>query len=329
MSMFKPATKKQSKLRLALTGPSGSGKTFSALSIAAGLGEKVAVIDTEHGSASLYADKFKFDVCNLDSFSPESYVEAIKGAEDAGYDVIIIDSLSHAWIGKDGALEQVDNATRRSGSKNSYFAWRDVTPKHNALVESIIQSKAHVLCTMRAKTEYTLDKDDKGKVMPRKIGLAPVQRDGMEYEFSIAGELDLEHNFNVTKTRCSDLAGKSINKPGLQLAKILRTWLENGAQEVPAAPKLQPAQKPAAAPVQTSGQPGPAPTASPSAAPSSPAPAAAEESPRERIRAAVRAAKAMDQLEALVPEIQKLPEADRNLVRPEYVARKGELAKGA
>src|SRR5438105_1436970 len=90
MSMFKPATKKQSKLRLALTGPSGSGKKFSALSIASGLGERIAVIDTEHGSASLYADKFKFDVCNLESFSPDAYVEALKGAEEAGYDVVII-----------------------------------------------------------------------------------------------------------------------------------------------------------------------------------------------------------------------------------------------
>ncbi len=293
--MFKPATKKQSKLRLALTGPSGSGKTYSALAIAAGLGERIAVIDTEHGSASLYADAFRFDTCNLESFSPEAYIEAIKGAEEAGYDVLIIDSLSHAWIGKDGALEQVDTASRKSGNKNSYFAWRDVTPRHNALVEAILQSKSHVIATMRAKTEYALDKDDKGKVTPRKIGMAPVQRDGMEYEFSIAGELDLEHNFNVTKTRCSALAGQLIHKPGVPLAQTLKAWLDSGA---PAEVKAE------------------------SGAIESPV-------PRERVRGTIRAAKSTEELEALVPEIQRLSEIDREAVRPEYGKRKLELARPA
>ena len=143
------ATKKAAKLRLALVGPAGSGKTYSALAIATGLGSKIALIDTEHGSAALYADKFAFDTCNLETFSPDSYVEAIKGAEAEGYDVIIIDSLSHAWIGKDGALEQVDQATRRSGSKNSYFAWRDVTPKHrNDRVGSWCPTRSFPCCSI-------------------------------------------------------------------------------------------------------------------------------------------------------------------------------------
>jgi hypothetical protein len=321
--MFKPATKKQSKLRLALTGPSGSGKTFSALAVAVGLGEKIAVIDTEHGSASLYADKFKFDTCNLETFSPDSYIEAIKEAENAGYEVIIIDSLSHAWIGKEGALEQVDNATRRSGSKNSYFAWRDVTPKHNALIEAIIQSKAHIIATMRAKTEYALDKDDKGKVTPRKIGLAPIQREGMEYEFSVAGELDLDHNFNVTKTRCSALAGKVIKNPGLPLAKTLKAWLDGN----PDADKHLPASKPATLPdemVEPSHR-----AEHHDEVEANAAPATAEVSPRERTREAIRTAKSLAALEALVPEIQKLSELDREAVRPEYGKRKAELAKGA
>ena len=229
---FAPAQKKQSKLRLALCGPSGSGKTYSALAIAAGLGEKIGVIDTEHGSASLYADVFRFDACHLESFSPEKYVEAIGIAEKAGYDVIVVDSLSHAWMGKDGALEQVDVAGRKSQSKNSYFAWRDVTPKHNALVDAMVQSKAHIIATMRSKTEYALDKDKDGKVAPKKIGMAPIQREGMEYEFTVAGELDLEHHLHITKSRCSALADALIAKPGAQLAKTLRDWLDAGAVEV-------------------------------------------------------------------------------------------------
>lgn len=241
---FQKATKKAAKLRLGLCGPSGSGKTYSALAIACGLGKRVALIDTEHGSASLYADRFSFDTLNLESFSPETYVEAIKVAEAEGYDVVIIDSLSHAWMGKDGALEQVDQATKRSGSKNSYFAWRDVTPKHNALVEAIVQCKAHIIATIRSKTEYAVDKDEKGKVSPRKIGTAPIQRDGMEYEFSVWGELDLDHNYIVSKTRCSVLTGKVVHNPGEQLAATLRAWLEAGAVEVQPEPAPTPAPVP-------------------------------------------------------------------------------------
>ena len=123
---FQKATKRQAKLRMALIGPSGSGKTFTALTLATALGKRVGVIDTEHGSASKYADRFAFDCLNLTSFSPGTYVEAIAAAAAAGFDVLIIDSLSHAWSGKDGALEQVDKKAAASRSGNSFTAWRDV-----------------------------------------------------------------------------------------------------------------------------------------------------------------------------------------------------------
>ena len=141
---FAKATKKAAKLRMALIGPSGAGKTYTALAIGTSLGEKVAFIDTEHGSASKYAgrDGFNFDVLELDSFHPQTYIDAIKAAEQAGYDVLVIDSLSHAWMGKDGALELVDKAAKRSQSTNTFAAWRDVTPLHNALVEVMIQSRS-------------------------------------------------------------------------------------------------------------------------------------------------------------------------------------------
>ena len=245
MSKFQKATKKQAKLRMALIGPSNSGKTYTALRVATNLvpGGKVAFIDTERGSASKYADKFDFDVLELESFDPEKYVEAIRDAENAGYDVIIVDSLSHAWMGKGGALEQVDNAAARQKG-NSYTAWRDVTPKHNKLVEAMVASRAHIIGCMRAKTEYVLEEDDRGRKVPRKIGMAPIQRDGMEYEFDVVGDMDHDNRFIVTKTRCSDLHGKVFVKPGEELAEILTKWLTDGA-EAPVKQASAPAQDPA------------------------------------------------------------------------------------
>lgn len=232
---FHKAQKKQAKLRLGLVGPSGSGKTFSALAIATGLGGRIAVIDSERGSASLYADKFTFDVLELSSFKPEIYVEAIHAAEAAGYDVLIIDSLSHAWAGKDGALQMVDDAAARSRSGNKFAAWREVTPVHNALVDAMLLSRCHVIATMRAKTEWVLEDNDKGQKVPRKIGLQPVQRDGMEYEFTLVGDLD-GATFITGKTRCPEVAPQKsvIQRPGIEFGKALRDWLENGSEPDPA-----------------------------------------------------------------------------------------------
>ncbi len=151
--VFKKATKKDSKLRLGLMGPAGSGKTYTALAVAKHFGGRVAVIDSEHGSASKYADLFDFDVLELASFSPNDYTNAIKAAE--GYDVLIIDSLSHAWSGKNGALELVDKAAARSKSGNSFAAWREVTPLHNQMVEAIMEAKLHLIATLRSNGLYT------------------------------------------------------------------------------------------------------------------------------------------------------------------------------
>lgn len=227
---FTKATKKRARLRMALIGPPGSGKTYTALTVGTNLvpDGKVALIDTERGSASKYADRFDFQVLELDSFSPKTYVEAIKLADKHGFDVLIIDSLSHAWVGNEGALAQVDNIARRSKSGSSFNAWRDVTPQHNTMVDTILRSGAHVITTMRTKTEYVLEKNDRtGKTAPKKVGLAPVQRDGLEYEFDVVGDID-NCNLTVTKTRCSELTDAFIEKPGVQLAETLRTWLTDG-----------------------------------------------------------------------------------------------------
>jgi hypothetical protein len=233
---FTKATKSQSRLRLAFVGPAGSGKTYSSLAVATNLGARVAVIDTEHGSASKYADLFEFDVLTLTSFSPKTYVDAIQSAEKSGYDVCVIDSLSHAWMGKDGALEQVDRKAKTSTSGNSFAAWRDVTPMHNAMVEALLASNMHLIVTMRTKTEYVIEENDRGKKTPRKVGLAPVQRDGLEYEFDVVADLTPDNLMVVSKTRCPALSGQAFDKPGRDVAQILSAWLSDGSP----APKMEP-----------------------------------------------------------------------------------------
>jgi AAA domain-containing protein len=224
---FKRAVKERSFLRLALTGTSGAGKTYTALLLATALaGDKpVAVVDTERGSASKYADMFSFDVLELDTYHPDRYIEAIQAAVAAGYGVVVIDSLSHAWNSTGGALELHTQAVKRQKTTNTYTAWADVTPIQNRLVDTITGSPIHVIATMRSKTEYIQDKSANGGTVIRKVGMAPIQRDGMEYEFDIFAELDQDHTMVVSKSRCSALAGAVIAQPGRGVADTLSEWL--------------------------------------------------------------------------------------------------------
>ena len=235
---FVRATKTQSRLRMAIDGPSGSGKTYTALVFGTALvnGSKLAVIDTERGSASKYADMFEFDVLELDVYSPDNYIAGIQAAEDAGYTVLVIDSLSHAWEGKGGVLEMHDDATKRSRSGNSYIAWRDVTPAHRSLVDAILQSKCHVIATMRSKMDYIQTENDKGRKEIKRVGMAPVQRQGMEYEFDIVADMDVDHNMVVSKSRCFAIADMVVSKPTAQWFEVVRGWLTDGTP----APKPKP-----------------------------------------------------------------------------------------
>lgn len=227
MGLFKKATKTEAKLRLAIAGPSGSGKTYSSLAIAAALGGPIAVLDTEHGSASKYADLFEFDVLELHApYHPDKYMEAIHEASNAGYRVIILDSMSHAWNGEGGLLELVEQATKRQKTPNSYTAWHDVTPIQNKLIEAIVSANIHIIATMRSKQDYVQEKDSNGRSTIRKVGMAPIQREGFEYEFDVFFDLDIDNNAVVTKTRCPALTGTVINKPGKQVAAILTEWLK-------------------------------------------------------------------------------------------------------
>lgn len=240
MLTFAKATKAKSKLRLAVFGPSGAGKTYSALRIASGMGDKIAVIDTERGSASKYADRFTFDVLDLPTKTIDVYVEAIKAAAAAGYPVLIIDSLSHGW---QELLEEIDRMAKAKYKGNTWSAWSEGTPKQRRLVDAILEYPGHVIATMRSKTEWTTSTDDRGKSRPERVGLAPEQGKGIEYEFDMLMEMSVDHVANVIKDRTGKYQDALINKPDETFGKDLVEWLNSGETVAPK-PATQPAPKP-------------------------------------------------------------------------------------
>lgn len=230
---FRKATKKQSRLRLSIMGASGAGKTYTSLNIAKHLGGKIAVIDTERGSASKYSDIFEFDVIELENFHPDRYIEAIEAAETAGYDVLIVDSITHEWNSKDGVLELHEAAIRKQKTKNSFTAWADVTPLHTRFIEAIVRCRCHIITTMRSKVDYVQEDNERGQKTVRKMGMAPIQREGMDYEHDVVLDLDIDHVGVISKTRCSALDGRTYKKPGREIAEILVAWLTDGAEPEP------------------------------------------------------------------------------------------------
>lgn len=243
MSGFTKAVRSQVKLRVALIGPSGSGKTYSALRLAKGIGGKVALIDTEGDRGTYYADEFDYDRMQLDPpFTPERYIAAIREAEQAGYSVLIMDSASHEWIGKGGILEIHGNMPG-----NSYANWNSVTPRHDAWVDAQVRCKCHLIVTLRGKDEYVLAENDKGKQVPQKVGIGPVQRGGLEYEYTTAFLLDMKHVAATTKDNTHIFDG-SYEVLTEAHGEKLRAWSESGA---PAAPKDEKQDAPTEAPEET------------------------------------------------------------------------------
>lgn len=236
MGVFQKLERKKLKLRLCLAGPSGSGKTYSAMLIAKGLGGKAAILDTERGSASLYADTYP-ELCGaalLAPYAPERYVKAIKVAEEEGFDTIIIDSLSHAWMGEGGVLEMADLA--KAATKNQFTAWRNVTPHHNRLVETMLQSNCHIIATLRTKTEWDfeeyLDSFGRTKKKPVKIGTKPIQREGIEYEFTLVLDMSVEKHVATASKDRTGLFDGNPRIPDIETGQILAQWL-NGEIETP------------------------------------------------------------------------------------------------
>ncbi len=226
--MFKKAQRIQAKLKIGLSGPSGSGKTFSALRLANGISNKIAVIDSERKSASLYSDRFDFDVVDLEPpYTTEKYIEAIKAACKAGYEVLIIDSISHAWSGEGGILNQKEQLDARGG--NSFTNWAKMTPKQERFVSAILHAPIHIICTLRSKQEYIIEQNDKGKQAPRKVGLAPVQREGFEYELTTMFDIAMNHEAETSKDRTGLFVDK-ITQISEETGKAFVEWLNAGAK---------------------------------------------------------------------------------------------------
>lgn len=243
---LKKAERKKAKLKLGMSAPSGGGKTLGALLIAYGLmkekypnlsdedlWQKIAIIDSENGSGELYSNIEKagvrigeYNVITLTApFTPERYIEGIQLCYNSGLEVCIIDSTTHLWTGVGGALDKQGDIAKRTG--NSYTAWRDVTPGHNRFIETMLQTDIHIIATMRSKTEYVQEKGSDGKTTVRKVGLNPIQRDGMEYEFTSFLEIDAEHNAFGSKDR-TGIVDQKYFKISPTVGVDFMKWLESG-----------------------------------------------------------------------------------------------------
>lgn len=229
------AVRKGLPAKVVLAGPSGAGKTWDALTIAAALGGRVVLLDTEHGRAGLYADEFEFESIEwLPPYDPTELADAIRHLS-ADFEVIVVDSLSHFWMGEGGTLDIVDRAAAKARG-NTYAGWKEGTPAQQSMYEAVLSSPRHIIATVRSKQDYVLEERN-GKQVPVKVGMAPVQRDGAEYEFDVQAEIDMEHRVVIGKTRCSALDGK-VFRPNevTAMAETLVGWLDpidpDAAQEI-------------------------------------------------------------------------------------------------
>lgn len=216
------AERKQAVIKLALQGPSGSGKTYSSLLLAYGLvgnWNQIGVIDTENNSSHLYSHLGNYNVLSFsEPFSPEKYIEAIEACEKAGMRAIIIDSISQEWEGSGGIIE-----THGNMAGNSFTNWNRVTPRHNAFVQKILQSPSHIIATIRSKQDYVLA-DKNGKMVPEKVGLKAVTRDGMDYEFTVVLDLDIKHQATASKDRTGLFSNPMLFMITEQTGSKIRTW---------------------------------------------------------------------------------------------------------
>lgn len=223
---IRQATRQQARIRLGLQGPSGSGKTYSALKLAYGLTgdwKKIVVIDTECSSADLYAHLGHFNVIGLgEPYSPERYIESIQLCEKAGMEVIIIDSISHEWEGNGGILD-----VHSGMAGNSFTNWARLTPRHNSFIQAMLHSSAHVIATIRSKQDYVLS-DKNGKMVPEKVGLKGVTREGMDYELTAVLDLDIKHSCQASKDR----TGLFMDKPPFVITPeagvAIKEWCSQG-----------------------------------------------------------------------------------------------------
>jgi len=223
---FKPAVRHKAKLRMALWGPSGSGKSYTALTIASALGPKVALVDTEHQSHDKYADVFRFDVSTPENNDPRTFARKIWNAASAGYDSIILDTITPAWSGVGGATDLNDRIAAAKYGGNGWRAWAETNVIVDELLRAILEAPIHVIATMRAKQIYAVEEDGK-KTSIRKLGTGPEQRNSIEYEFDIIGQMDAA-TIAITKTRMPDLEGIVVERPGPEFVAPILSWLDGG-----------------------------------------------------------------------------------------------------
>jgi len=224
---LKQSERKNSKIKVAMQGSSGSGKTYSALLVAYGITNdwtKICIIDTENGSANLYAHLGAYKVLSLDvPFSPERYIQAINTCEQAGIEVIIIDSISHCW--------EYLLASHAAMAGNSFVNWNKITPRYNTWVQKILQSNCHIICTLRTKQDYVLSEKN-GKLTPEKAGTKAIMREGIDYEFTIVLNMDLNHKAKVTKDRTGIFNGQSEFVPSIETGKTILEWCNGEAKVI-------------------------------------------------------------------------------------------------
>lgn len=235
---FQKVTREKSKLRLALAGPSGAGKTLSALLLAYGITNdwsKIALIDTEHGRAKFYANRSDFGTGEFlyqemsAPYSPKKYISMVnEGAEAVGEDgVVIVDSFSHCWDNEGGVLD-IKSQIAEQPKKNDYSAWAEAGKIQNNLVNSVLSANCHTIVTMRTKMAYAMEQNDKGKTVPVKIGLAPVQRENTEYEFDIV--LNIARNHIASTSKDTTFLDKWSGVITAELGKSLKEWLDEGVE---------------------------------------------------------------------------------------------------
>ena len=237
--LFTPATREKSKLRIALTGASGAGKSLSSIYLAYGVTgdwSKIAIIDTEHGRAKFYAERSDLETGNFyhavlnPPFSPDKYKKYVaEAAQLVGEDgVVIIDSLSHAWEGEGGVLDIKEDIAARP-NVNSYTAWNEAGRIQNSLINTILSANCHTIVTMRAKTKYVLEENERGRMQPVKLGLEPIQRENTEYEFDIVFWLNRADHVAYTSkdTTFLDKYGAVITP---ELGQQLRAWIDEGQE---------------------------------------------------------------------------------------------------
>ncbi len=230
------ATRKKQHLTLNLSGPAGSGKTFSALLLAHGLvgdWNKIAIIDTENGSASLYSHLGPFNTLDLQPpFTPERYIEAIDTCIKAGMECIILDSSSHEWSGPGGCIEINEHLAQSAFKGNTWSAWSKTTPRHDAFVQKVLQCRCHVITCTRSKMETVMTDDKKVK----KLGMKDIQREGWEYELTVSLNIDRDtHTAIASKDRTELFEGKDPFIITAETGAMIRKWCDEGAEPAPPA----------------------------------------------------------------------------------------------